>query len=137
MVAESIVDFLDSEGVATKGTDIFLGSQPDSPDNCITLYDESAPTLEESDAFNIDTGGVQVMVRNTDYLTAKATLTTIHQKVSGFRHGKFVASGPWIRQTHITTPPSSIGKDEDDRHEWVVHYSFEYESTGNDNRSST
>lgn len=137
MVGESLTAYLEDEGIGTKADDLWLGSQPESPDDCVTVYDETAPVLDESQAFTIDTGGVQVLIRNTNYLDAKNKAKEIHQKVSGFRLDSFSEDGPWIRQTHIVTPPSSIGKDEKDRHEWSIHYSFEYLSEDNEHRTLT
>ena len=137
MVGESLIAYLAAEGIGILGSTLWLGSQPDSPDNCITIYEESAPTLDESHAFNIDTAGIQVLVRNTNYLAAKNKAGEVHQKVSGFRMDKFSATGPWIRQTHIVTAPASIGQDERDRHEWTIHYTFEYLSEGNEHRTSS
>ena len=60
MIAEELALYLQTMGHGTQGKNLFLAFQPDSPDNCITVYDESTPAPEESNPF-VDEFGVQII----------------------------------------------------------------------------
>jgi hypothetical protein len=75
-ILESVGDYLVTNSLGTLGTDLFLGTLPDSPDECVAVY-ENAGT---SPAFTMGTGGIvidypmlQIIARagREDYPTAR------------------------------------------------------------------
>jgi len=146
MIAEELALYLQTMGHGTKsdfhafiqtefgawieGKDLFLGFQPDSPDDCITVYDESASVLEESHALSTDACGVQVLVRNQSYTSARDALIAIHQDLAGFGGEPFVSGGKMVHAVFIVTSPTSIGRDDKGRSEWTAHYWMRVESQG-------
>jgi len=67
---------LENEGVGTFATDIFIGKEPNTPDNCITLYLTGGTpddTLSLTNRTN-EISTLQVRVRNNDFLTAHAKI---------------------------------------------------------------
>lgn len=57
-----------SDVVTADGVDIFRDNMPDDPNNCVGLFEfEGVP----SDVSDVTNRSVQVMVRNTDYETAR------------------------------------------------------------------
>ena len=130
MIGNELIDYLVSEGVGVKGTDILLGSQPETPDDCITIYDETAPVIPESSSLTVDQFGIQVLVRNTNYLTTIAKIMAIHKLLIGFGGEPFIAGGSTVHASYVITAPGSIGKDPKSRNEWSSHYVFRVESTG-------
>jgi len=135
MIATELAEYLESEGIGTVNVDIFIGYQPDSPDDCITLYDESAPTLEESQAQTIDLLGVQILVRNSMYLTAGQKAFAIHKAIVGFGASAFVTGGSVVSDVYVVTTPASIGKDTQNRNEWSSHYNMRVQSSGDKYRN--
>lgn len=125
MIADSLLTYLEDQGLLTKGDDGYLGFQPAEPDGCVSVYDESAPSSSESQAFGYDAAGVQVLVRDKDYRTARDKSIQIHLAIAGFRHGRFTQTGPYVTLSEIQTAPTSIGSDKQGRHEWSAHYRFE------------
>jgi hypothetical protein len=130
MIAEELALYLESRGHGTKGSSIFLGFQPDFPDNCATIYDESAPVLEESHSLSVDEFGVQVLVRHQVYSAARDLICAIHRDLAGFGGEEFVVGGERVHAVFIATPPFSIGRDDKGRSEWTAHYRVRVESQG-------
>ncbi len=130
MIAEELALYLQANGHGTQGTDLFLNFQPDSPDNCVVVYDETAPTPEESHALSVDQFGVQIIVRNVVGTTARNNLGNIHKELAGFGGSPFVAGGSEAHALFIVTAPVSIGLDDKGRAEWTAHYRVRVESVG-------
>jgi hypothetical protein len=134
MIAEELCGYLEFKGHGTKNASIFLGFQPDHPDNCITVYDESAPVPEESHALSVDEFGIQILVRNEVYSVARELMRAIHQDLVGFGGEEFVPNGQRVHAVFIASPPASIGRDEKGRSEWTSHYRMRVESEGDSYR---
>jgi hypothetical protein len=118
MLIEAIADYLETEGVATKGTDMFLAVQPDSPDNCLTIYDTGgfAPDNE----LPIKDPTIQVISRATDYETAKQEALDVYgelHKLANQTLGDF-----YIYLIEAMQEPGSIGRDSADRFEISCNY---------------
>jgi len=62
---EEVVAYLATEGLGTFGTDIFIGYEPVSPMNTITLYPTGGPKIGAE--VDRDTPTMQVRVRNESY----------------------------------------------------------------------
>lgn len=133
MIGEQLINHLDSAGLGTKGTDLFLGYKPEAPNAVSVAYEETAPSIAESEAFNIDSVGIQIVTRADSYIEARDNINAIHKALAGYTGKTFTGGSNAIRSTRITTPPSSIGTDEKDRFEWTVHYAIEYETTNDFN----
>jgi hypothetical protein len=67
--------FLVTEGVGTLGTNIFLGLMPDTPDECVVLYEYGggAPgqVFGSDNATPWESSSVQVMARSATYAAAR------------------------------------------------------------------
>lgn len=122
MIAEELALYLEAKNHGTKNVNLFLNFQPDSPDNCVTVYDTSAPAIDESNAFSVDQFGIQIIVRNIASDEASNKIMNIHKSLAGFGGEKFIKDGVMVHALFITSSPSSIGIDEKGRSEWSVHY---------------
>lgn len=72
MLLPELGAFLSTQGIGTLGTDIFLGTLPAEPDNCVALRDYGGLAPEHdlgTDHLRYEFPRVQVLVRNTDYVT--------------------------------------------------------------------
>lgn len=135
MIAEQLALYLQANGVAVQNTTLFLGFQPDSPDNCVTVYDETSPIIEESHALDVDQFGVQVLVRNISYTGARDKTMEIHRLLAGFGGVPFVDGGDIVHALFVDIPPAPIGRDDNGRSEWSAHYRMRVKSTGDLYRS--
>ena len=127
MIGSQIIAYLDTNGIGTTGDELFLGTQPEKPADTITIKEESSPVLPEFHVFGASACGIQVLVRNDSFSTGKAKTKAVHALLKGFSNEVFEVGGNIIRQTHIVTLPHYIGKDRKDRHEWSIHYNFEFD----------
>ena len=75
---ESFYIIYASDVVTADGVDVFLDDMPDSPDNCVSILEFSGFTDFTSDVSN---RSIQVMVRNTDYETARKDIWTLFDLV--------------------------------------------------------
>jgi len=131
MIAVQWGEYFKSKGLATVA-DIFFDFQPNAPDNCITLYNESAPALPETQALAMDLWGLQVLVRNTSNSQARAKALAIHKAIIGLS-GK--VGTVTVDDVYVITAPTTIGRDEKNRAEWSAHYSYRMESSGDEFRT--
>ena len=131
MIATEIANYLIVKGHANSST-ITVDYQPDSPDNLVTLYNETAPVLPESHSLAVDLCGLQVLVRNTSNSAARAKAIAIHKELVGLSES---LSGQTVSDLYIVTSPGFIGRDTKNRAEWSAHYSYRLQSTGDKFRS--
>ena len=82
--ADDIATILEDEAVATRATDLFVGQEPDGPDNCLTIYDAGGGSI--LDALDPDAEAeiaeVQVRARNNSYAAAVAALEAVKSAVN-------------------------------------------------------
>jgi len=130
MIAEELALYLCNQGHGVQNVDLFLGFQPETVDDCSTIYDESSPALDDSQALSIDQFGVQVLVRNSSYTLARDLIMGIHKSLVGFGGIRFTAGGSMISVVFVDSPPTSIGKDDKGRNEWTAHYRVRVKSEG-------
>lgn len=88
MILEALGDHIQTNGLGTLGTNLYLGKMPASPDYCITLFEyEGMQPLENmgSAPYSIDMPRIQVMVRGArdDYPTARDGLQAIRELLAG------------------------------------------------------
>ncbi len=128
MLAEALMTYAEAQSFGTVGTDMGVGYQPDSVDRFIAFYDESAPVIDDSDAFSVDNSGVQIIVRSKDYADARDTLHLIHKAIVAFSGD--LGDGTTVTQITVAQNPAWIGRDTRERHEWTAHYELRFLTTG-------
>jgi len=134
MIAEELALYLQSKGKGTQNKDLFVDFQPDEPDDCVTVYNESTAVPNESQALSVDAFGVQILIRNTNNSSAKSKAMAIHKLLVGYGGLPFVEGGEDISVVYIETPPTTIGKDDKGRSEWSSHYRVRVVSKGDEYR---
>lgn len=72
----------------TFGTNLFVGSEPPSPDNVVTIYDTPgfAPESTLTKGEEIWQPAVQVRVRNSSYLASYALINDIKETLHALAH---------------------------------------------------
>lgn len=123
MIAEQVRDYLGTKGF----TNLRFGMKQEQPDNAIFVRDVSAPVLAESQGHDIDSGGVQITVRNTNSLTARTQCVDIYKELVSFRMDRFKSSGNAVVMTNCQTVPSYIGPDDKGRHEYTTTFTIRFD----------
>lgn len=89
----------------TVGTNMFIGSEPVTPADCVTVYDSGAmaPDFDYDGNTYLYYPRVQIRVRNASYLTGDTLINDIRDAVKNITHttlgttrynGVFIDSGP-------------------------------------------
>lgn len=122
MISDSLAYFCEDIGIGIVGVDIFVRQQPESPDNCITIYDETGVVLAQNQAFDMDTFGSQFLFRGSyEWVSGKAL--EVHRNIAGLS-GKEVPFPGDIEliSTQIQSVPAFIGNDDRGRVQYSAHY---------------
>ena len=113
-LVENLATYLQSQGIGTKASDIFVGLMPDNQDNAI-MIDQSGGVPEKY--LPVRKSTVQISVRNTSYLTGLDKITTIynllHQKGDDL---VLDAGGVDVMRIDALGDPGHLGQDESGRH---------------------
>lgn len=105
-------------GVGAVGTDIFIGRQPETPNDCITVLETGG---QEPSAYTpLSKPTVQIIVRNTSYEAGRTKAATVfdalHQKANSDLGENYV---------YYVLAIADVGyldQDENDRHEWSMNF---------------
>ena len=130
MIAESLARYLEDQGEGVLGESIFVSFQPDKPHDVVVVYDEGAPGSDDSSAHPVDQVGIQILVRDRSYESARDKAFSIHRRIANFGAQPFVAGTPVVDVVWPVASPQPVGPDEQGRPEWSGHYTVRIESTG-------
>lgn len=125
-ILEAIGDYLASNGYGTQGTDLFLAVMPESPDECIAVYENVGNTPSftmGSDPWAIDRPVIQVICRagRGDYPTARNNAQAIRELL-GAVVDTTISTIPIMR---IQSQGSIIPMGEDENQRPMVSANFE------------
>lgn len=115
-VLRDLATLLQTEGVGTIGTNIFMSERPDNPDDLIALTDYQGEASRLHGPTNIPADeriSVQVMTRSYSYETAKALAESAYT-VLHFRHAT-LQSGRDYAWSKANQRPAYVGVDDKDR----------------------
>ena len=117
-ISVDIKDMIVAAGLAVFGTDIFIGKEPTSPDDCVTLYDYGG---REQDPFNaIDEGQLQCRARTKGYIDGYNRLFGIKVLLEG-REAVTVNSTDY-RGIWTMSNIAFMKYDKENRAVWVVNF---------------
>lgn len=111
--------FLQSQGVGTLGTDIHVGTEPELPDECVTLYDTGGGE-PDTDEMDIRRPTVMIKVRSKNYLTAHERQEQIQQLF--FNSLRIVTQWSRFSGVILSSDFISIGQDDSKRHAFTANY---------------
>jgi hypothetical protein len=118
MLDVQVATFLRDEGFGNLWSDevppiakaIFVGEEPEEPDNTITIFEDGGgPPLN---TFG-ETRSFTVRVRHTNYLSGKTLAQQLHRALH-FQQG--ILSSIGVALIQADTNPISLGRDENRRH---------------------
>ena len=109
-----IKDILVSEGGFTFGTDLFIGTQPPTPLNCVTLFDTTTSppdgTIDGNNVFFQE--GLMLWVRNESYegayLQAQGILSLLHNRAG------FTQNETFYLYCNLQSGPNALGEGDDE-----------------------
>ena len=122
LLIQDVAEFLASKGIGTfnasaGGGNIFLGLQPNEPNDCVTLYDAGG----QGSNFGLPDSRrtVQVIVRGSTFAAAHAKAWAVYDEmITNLRDdGHFLKFNNRKQIISATSNPTNIGKDEKGRHE--------------------
>lgn len=115
---EALAARLQSASVAVAGTDLFLGLMPNSPDECVALYEyagaEPLEVLVDNTA-TLERPSVQVMTRagRNDYPAARALMVAVRDALTDITN-ETISGETFLRVSQISSI-NALGVDENDR----------------------
>lgn len=117
-VLEDIGDYLATQGVATQGTDLFIGEMPDAPDACTALYLYGGKPAVQAMALGVgksvvDFTMLHVAARAVTLVAAEARAQAVYDKLHNL--GPTTINGREYKGAFATARPFQIGPDARER----------------------
>lgn len=112
-----IATILNGDGVGTLGTDIFASKEPNSPDNCITIYNTGGLP---DDCLDVDSKDelctFQIRVRNNDYVAGYLVMDAVRDSIEKSKYNVITDSaGSTIYSIWSTNLPTDLQRDTTNR----------------------
>jgi hypothetical protein len=122
---EAIASYLQTSTYGTLGTNLFVGTMPESPDICVAVYerDGGSPAMSFGPAaYSVDLTQIQVIVRGAreDYATARDKAKAIRDLLASVV--ETTLSGVRILRIHPLTAAFPLGPDPLDRPEFTMRF---------------
>lgn len=121
-----IKDMLVAEGLGlTFGTDLFIGREPESPNNCTTIFDTPgfAPEKYYTNEYRYFYPAVQVRVRNVDYLDGWDLINDI--KLLLHNRGQETWNGTLYSLVMCSIEPALLNWDSNNRARFVTTFDIQ------------
>ena len=120
-----IATILEGDGVGTLGTDIFASKEPDSPDNCITIYNTGGLPDDCIDLTSKDElCTFQIRVRNNNYISAYTVMDAVRDSIEKSKYNVITDSnGSTYYSIWSTNLPLDLQRDTTNRSIVTQNYS--------------
>lgn len=120
ILIEQVGQYLEDQGVGTVGTNIFLGYQPETPDNCVAVI----LTAGSTPSIDIPTKEprFQILIRNTNHETGNNKLNTIRDLLHQFKNSELVSGQTYFYYIFAVNEGGTIGRDPNGRDEWSINF---------------
>lgn len=123
---KTIAEYLQTKGVATVGTNLFVAHVPPSPDTCLVVYPAPgniyyAPNIQHA----YSKGSFQIVSRSRDFDTAYDLLISAFNWLQNAAGD--IGTFYFIEIVALQTEVQSLGKDEMNRFMLSQNYRFEIE----------
>lgn len=119
-----IATYIDTELASlTLGTNLFIGRMPDTPDNCVTLYEYGGSVPDNTmgtSAPSLENPSIQVAVRSTTYAGAVTTIRSIWDKLEAVVDEDL--SGTRYNRISANQSPFPLDRDTSDRILFVQNF---------------
>ncbi len=124
MLLGDIAARLQTQGIGTVNTSIFMGYYPDKPDNLVALFEyagEPTELLMGTGDPVLERPGLQARVRNLTYPAGRAKIQAVADALHGL--AETTMGGKRYLLIRANQSPESLGRDENNRCEFVVNFS--------------
>ena len=125
--AKDIADLLQSDGIGTEGTDLFVDEIPDSPDFCIVC--RNTVGFDPNPAYLRDSPTVQVIIRGAKFGAAAAYDKAVEVKNALLGRAPTTINSKNYAQMLQTGDIIRAGQDELDRPHYSTNWRFVVETT--------
>jgi len=120
--SKDLLNWLDTSGLFTFGTDLFIGSMPDVPDECICIYDSGggrpfpdASRVDEFPRVMIEVRG-KINQYEESYALCRSITTALHGK-----HNVTIGGTRYISVFQVSEP-INLGQDDRGRYKWSINF---------------
>jgi len=122
---KDILESISSLGLAL-ATDLFIGLEPSTPDDCVTIFDTPGgpPELNFDGAGDLSNPFIQIRVRNNAYLTGWNVMNDINTELHGLGSPSEVWNGTTYLLIECTQEPALLDWDQNGRARFVVTYNI-------------
>ncbi len=127
MLLDDIASSLESAGLGTVGTNLFLGSRPaTAPVKCTTLYEyNGAAAVRTSPGVAVENPRLQVRTRDEGYQAARAQAEAIYKLLDGIANQAIAGTKYfWIE---AQAPPALLQIDQSGNAEVVINFAVQKE----------
>jgi len=124
---ENIAEYLETEGIGTRGEDIFVGYLVDEIGNDdIVMIDQIGGVTPDVD-LPIAKPTVQIIVRNKDHAAGLSKMQEIFELIHG-KHDDLVLaeSGTDIMRAYAMNEPQHLDRDDEGRDLFTCTFVFQY-----------
>ena len=125
LLTKAIVEYLETQGIGVFGTDIFIGTRPPKPINCLTLYDTGGFKPKKDTTSNPT---FQIIGRHKSYVDGFANIKEAHNHLKEKYNFWLKENKIWVLLLEAQGEPGKIGKEKDNYlfscnyHLWLKYY---------------
>jgi hypothetical protein len=121
MMLDVISTFLQDQGIGLKGTNLFYGSMPDTPDDAVCCYEYAgrSPMMTLA-GDSVESPGLQIVARSKSYVSARAKIDQIQVALSGLANQTIQGEKYWLILANQS--PIPLGPDEQGRHKLALNF---------------
>ena len=121
MIAEEIATDLQTQGLGTLATDLFIGNLPDTPDNALVVIDTGS--LEPDKYLPFARTTFQIMVRNKTYAQGRAKLEAVKTRLH--RLTNIIMGTKHVFYILANTDGGHVGRDDAGRELFSINFRTE------------
>jgi len=123
MFLDDIGDWLETQGVATKGTNLFKSIDPGTPDTAVILYEYAGLTPMDTMGValtnTIERPNLHILIRGVDYAAAASKASAVFRAVHKLSGS---INGTRYLYMHALQSPFDVGPDERGRPRMVCNF---------------
>lgn len=119
-VVNDFAQHIHNNGLASLATSLFIGDMPDSPDNCIAIFetgglpaDIDLPTKKPT---------IQVLIRNTSYVTGRNLIDSLRSLFHQKYNTQLIPNGTYFLFINVQGEGNHIGRDDVGRDEFSINF---------------
>ncbi len=126
-VSIDIKDILASDSTVslTYGTDLFIGVEPTSPNNTVTIFEgiSSEPMLTYNKEERYDYPAIQIRIRNENYVNGYALSEIIRASLHG--RANETVNGTYYSLIKCSNGPSHLDYDKNNRPRFIINFEIQ------------